>query len=263
MYTHLEQRDSTRPPVSLGTLDKMKREHEKIACITCYDASFAVLVRQRRRRPGAGGRFARHGAAGPRHHGARDHGRHRLSLQSRGARTASAVPGRRPAVRELPDGRHRARELRAPHAGRRRGDGEARKRPRPARDRRVPRAPRHRGVRAPRPEAAVGAQDRRLPRAGARRSGRETHARERQGARIRGRRHRAARMHSVGARQEDHRGARSAGHRHRRGPGHRRADPRALRRARHHLRPQAALREELHGRRHVQSRRAQALRRRR
>jgi len=44
LYTHLEQRDSTRPPVSLGTLDKMKREGEKIACLTCYDASFAVLV---------------------------------------------------------------------------------------------------------------------------------------------------------------------------------------------------------------------------
>jgi 3-methyl-2-oxobutanoate hydroxymethyltransferase len=29
--------------VSLGTLDRMKREREKIACITCYDASFAVL----------------------------------------------------------------------------------------------------------------------------------------------------------------------------------------------------------------------------
>ncbi len=43
MYTHLEQRNSTRPPVSLGTLANMKREHEKIACITCYDASFAVL----------------------------------------------------------------------------------------------------------------------------------------------------------------------------------------------------------------------------
>jgi 3-methyl-2-oxobutanoate hydroxymethyltransferase len=43
LYTHLEQRDSTRPPVTLGTLDKMKREREKIACITCYDASFAVL----------------------------------------------------------------------------------------------------------------------------------------------------------------------------------------------------------------------------
>jgi len=43
LYTHLEQRDSTRPPVSLGTLERMKREREKIACITCYDASFAVL----------------------------------------------------------------------------------------------------------------------------------------------------------------------------------------------------------------------------
>jgi len=43
MYTHLEQRDSTRPPVSLGTLHKMKREGEKIASLTCYDASFAVL----------------------------------------------------------------------------------------------------------------------------------------------------------------------------------------------------------------------------
>jgi len=44
MYTHLQQRDSTRPPVSLATLDTMKREHEPIACLTCYDASFAVLV---------------------------------------------------------------------------------------------------------------------------------------------------------------------------------------------------------------------------
>jgi 3-methyl-2-oxobutanoate hydroxymethyltransferase len=44
MYTHLEQRDSTRPPVSLATLDRMKREGEKIASLTCYDASFAVLV---------------------------------------------------------------------------------------------------------------------------------------------------------------------------------------------------------------------------
>ena len=44
MYTHLELRDSTRPPVSLATLDKMKASGEKIACITCYDASFAVLV---------------------------------------------------------------------------------------------------------------------------------------------------------------------------------------------------------------------------
>jgi 3-methyl-2-oxobutanoate hydroxymethyltransferase len=44
MYTHLEVRDSTRPPVSLATLDKMKSGGEKIAALTCYDASFAVLV---------------------------------------------------------------------------------------------------------------------------------------------------------------------------------------------------------------------------
>jgi len=31
MYTHLEQRDSTRPPVPLGTLHKMTQEGEKIA----------------------------------------------------------------------------------------------------------------------------------------------------------------------------------------------------------------------------------------
>jgi 3-methyl-2-oxobutanoate hydroxymethyltransferase len=30
--------------VSLSTLDKMKASGEKIACLTCYDASFAVLV---------------------------------------------------------------------------------------------------------------------------------------------------------------------------------------------------------------------------
>ncbi len=44
MYTHLELRDSSRPPVSLATLDKMKANGEKIACLTCYDASFAVLT---------------------------------------------------------------------------------------------------------------------------------------------------------------------------------------------------------------------------
>jgi 3-methyl-2-oxobutanoate hydroxymethyltransferase len=44
MYTQLQLRDSTRPPVSLSTLDKMKASGEKIACLTCYDASFAVLV---------------------------------------------------------------------------------------------------------------------------------------------------------------------------------------------------------------------------
>jgi 3-methyl-2-oxobutanoate hydroxymethyltransferase len=44
MYTHLQLRDSTRPPVTLATLAHMKAEGEKIACLTCYDASFAALV---------------------------------------------------------------------------------------------------------------------------------------------------------------------------------------------------------------------------
>jgi 3-methyl-2-oxobutanoate hydroxymethyltransferase len=43
MYTHL-QRDVSRPPVTLATLAKLKADGEKIACLTCYDASFAVLL---------------------------------------------------------------------------------------------------------------------------------------------------------------------------------------------------------------------------
>jgi 3-methyl-2-oxobutanoate hydroxymethyltransferase len=44
MYTHLQLRDSTRPPVTLSTLHGMKEKGEKIASLTCYDASFAALV---------------------------------------------------------------------------------------------------------------------------------------------------------------------------------------------------------------------------
>jgi 3-methyl-2-oxobutanoate hydroxymethyltransferase len=44
MYTHLQLRDSTRPRVTLTTLARMKAAGEKIACLTCYDASFAALV---------------------------------------------------------------------------------------------------------------------------------------------------------------------------------------------------------------------------
>jgi 3-methyl-2-oxobutanoate hydroxymethyltransferase len=44
MYTQLQLRDSARPPVTLSTLDKMKEAGEKIASLTCYDASFAALV---------------------------------------------------------------------------------------------------------------------------------------------------------------------------------------------------------------------------
>ena len=44
MYTHLQLRDSERQPVSLSTLAHMKEEGRKIASLTCYDASFAVLL---------------------------------------------------------------------------------------------------------------------------------------------------------------------------------------------------------------------------
>ena len=44
MYTHLEQRGMTDPPVNVSTLQKMKEEGEPIACLTAYDASFAALV---------------------------------------------------------------------------------------------------------------------------------------------------------------------------------------------------------------------------
>jgi 3-methyl-2-oxobutanoate hydroxymethyltransferase len=44
MYTQLQLRDSDRPPVTLSTLEQMKERGEKIACLTAYDASFAVLL---------------------------------------------------------------------------------------------------------------------------------------------------------------------------------------------------------------------------
>jgi 3-methyl-2-oxobutanoate hydroxymethyltransferase len=44
MYTQLQMRDSARPPVTLSTLAAMRQKGEPIAAITCYDASFAVLV---------------------------------------------------------------------------------------------------------------------------------------------------------------------------------------------------------------------------
>lgn len=44
MYTHLQLRGSDRSPVTLSTLARMKADGEKIASLTCYDASFAMLL---------------------------------------------------------------------------------------------------------------------------------------------------------------------------------------------------------------------------
>jgi 3-methyl-2-oxobutanoate hydroxymethyltransferase len=44
MYTQLEQRGMAQPPVNVATLREMKAQGEAIACLTAYDASYAVLV---------------------------------------------------------------------------------------------------------------------------------------------------------------------------------------------------------------------------
>ncbi len=44
MYTQLEQRGMTEPPVNVSTLRTMKENGDPIACLTAYDASYAALV---------------------------------------------------------------------------------------------------------------------------------------------------------------------------------------------------------------------------
>ena len=44
MYTQLEQRGMAEPPVNVATLATMKSDGQPIACLTAYDASYAVLV---------------------------------------------------------------------------------------------------------------------------------------------------------------------------------------------------------------------------
>ncbi len=44
MYTQLEQRGVAEPPVSVATLARMKADGQPIACLTAYDASYALLL---------------------------------------------------------------------------------------------------------------------------------------------------------------------------------------------------------------------------
>jgi 3-methyl-2-oxobutanoate hydroxymethyltransferase len=44
MYKQLQERDLARPSVNVSTLARMKADGEPIACLTAYDASFALVV---------------------------------------------------------------------------------------------------------------------------------------------------------------------------------------------------------------------------
>ena len=44
MYKQLQQRDLLEAPVNISTLRAMREAGEPIACLTAYDASFALLV---------------------------------------------------------------------------------------------------------------------------------------------------------------------------------------------------------------------------
>ncbi len=204
MYTHL-QRDVGRPPVTLATLARMKADGEKIASLTCYDASFAVLLDAADVDvvlvgDSLGMVIQGHDTTVP------------VTMDQIVYHSATVARGlHRPfQITDLPfmsypSKERGARQLRAPDAGGRRADGQAGKRRQADRDRRVPHRPRHRRVRARGTQAPVGAQDRRLSRAGARAGRGAAPADRGQGAGGRRRRHRAARVHPGGAGEADHR----------------------------------------------------------
>ena len=113
----------------------------------------------RRRGRRAGRRFAGHGGAGQCQHLAGDAGPDGLSHLAGCARGAIDAADRRPAVHAIPRSRHRAGGFGAPDEGGRCRDGEAgRRRGLGLRGHRRVGRTRGAGVRAPRPDPAVGAQ---------------------------------------------------------------------------------------------------------
>ncbi len=113
--------------------------------------------RSSRRRPGAGGRLARHGRAGPRRHAVGDHGRDAAPRQGGAARHGARAARRRHALRLVPSRRGAGgRERAALRQGGRRPGGEDRGRP--AGDRARAGRGRDPGDGAPRPDAAVDPQ---------------------------------------------------------------------------------------------------------
>jgi len=79
--------------LTIKALQKLRDDGVKIAVLTCYDASFAAMLRCRRPGQPADRRLSRHGAAGTRHHAAGDARRHGLHTQcvARGSKRSFLV----------------------------------------------------------------------------------------------------------------------------------------------------------------------------
>ena len=150
MYTHLQLRGTDRPPVTLSTLARMKADKQKIASLTCYDASFAVLLDEADVDVvlvGDSMGMVIQGTTRP----CRSRWITSCTTAAPWRAATPSVSHGRPTVHELPVEGAGAREFRAPHAGRRLQYGEAGMRRHPGRDRRVAGASRYCGVRAPGP----------------------------------------------------------------------------------------------------------------
>ena len=162
MYTHLQQRDSDSPPVTISTLAKMKSERVPIACLTAYDASFANLVDT----AGVdlvlvgdslGMVIQGHATTVPVHPGRRG-----LPLRDSGARADPCIPGCRHAIPDLHAPCRGHGQCETANAGRPRQNGQAGRRRIAGRDRGVSGDARCTDLRARRTQATVGAQTRRV-----------------------------------------------------------------------------------------------------
>jgi 3-methyl-2-oxobutanoate hydroxymethyltransferase len=233
MYTQLQLRDSARPPVSLSTLHTMRAKGEKIACLTCYDASFAVLVDEADVDvvlvgDSLGMVIQGHDTTVP------------VTMDDMVYHCKAVARGlQRPLLMaDLPFASyHRSRSAANSVRLMQEGGAEMVKLESGATQFEIVEflaQPRHRGLRAP------GLKPQSVHKTGGFRvQGRQNDAAERMKSRRQvaavgwcGRD--AARVHPQRARRAHHARTRRAGDRHRRGTGYRRADPRALRRARHH-----------------------------
>ena len=250
---------TARSVVTVPRLRRMKAEGERIAALTAYDASFARVL------DGAGvdlvlvgdslGMVVQ-GHASTLPVTVEDIVYHTACV-ARGIVSALLVADMPFQSYATPGARARRRAAMLARGG---ASWSSWKAPAPCWNRPVPRRARHPGLRAPWPDAAVGAAPGWLPGAGSGRGGGEIAGR----CPGRGRRRRrpaGARVRADAARDGDQQGHRHSDHRHRRGSGLRRPGAGVARPARHQLRPPpAAFRQGFPRRRRFHRRRDQGLR---